>query len=138
MKLTAGIRVKNGEPWAEECLRSLSEFVDEIAVLDDGSTDATVSICRSFPKVTRLLRWEKSFPHEGMDRNTVLAMVKDTEPDWILSLDIDEVFEERAAEVFPDLLAQDEYALWGFRKLHFWRDKRHFRVDGKWGEVTRS
>jgi hypothetical protein len=22
--------------------------------------------------------------------------------------------------------------------LHFWRDKRHYRVDGKWGEETRG
>ena len=81
MELTAGIRVKNGEPWAEECLSSLSGSVHEIVVLDDGSTDRTVEICRSFPKVTRLFRWPKSFFHEGIDRNAVLAMVKDTAPE---------------------------------------------------------
>ena len=138
MKITAGIRVKNGELWAEECLTTLSECVDEIAILDDGSTDATPDICRSCVKVTRFLRWEKSFFHEGMDRNIVLAMVKDTEPDWILSWDIDEVFEEGAAKVLPELVAQDEYSIWGFRMLHFWRDKRHYRVDGRWGEETRN
>lgn len=138
MKLTAGIRVRNGEPWAEECLRSLSTFVSDIAVFDDGSTDATPAICRACAKVTRYLRWEKSFFHEGIDRNVVLAMVKDTAPDWILIMDIDEVFEEHAPSVLAGLMAREEYAVWGFRMLHFWRDKRHYRVDGKWGDETRD
>ena len=73
MHLTAGIRVKDGELWAEECLRSLSGFVDDIVILDDGSTDRTVEICRSFDKVRHLLRWPKSFFHEGIDRNVALA-----------------------------------------------------------------
>lgn len=136
MKLTAGIRVKNGQLWAEECLSSLSEIVDEICIFDDGSTDATVEICRSFPAVTHLLRWEKDFFHEGIDRNVVMAMVKDTEPDWILMMDIDEVFEEHFIEELPGMLAQEEFQAWGFRMLHFWRGKTHFRVDGVWGHET--
>ena len=39
IELPAGIRAKDGELWAEGCLRSLSGFVDDIMVLDDGSTD---------------------------------------------------------------------------------------------------
>ena len=73
MHLTAGMRVKDGELWAEECLRSLGGFVDDIVILDDGSTDRTVEICRSFDKVRHLLRWPKSFFHEGIDRNVVPA-----------------------------------------------------------------
>ena len=136
MKLTAGIRVKNGELWAEECLSSLSRIADEICILDDGSQDRTVEICRSFEAVTHLLRWEKSFFHEGIDRNVVLAMVKDTEPDWIAMMDIDEVFEDAIVDELPAMMEQDEYAVWGFRMLHFWRGKTHFRVDGTWGRET--
>jgi len=136
MKLTAGIRVKDGELWAEECLTALSRIADEICILDDGSTDRTMEICRSFERVTHLLRWEKSFFHEGIDRNVVLAMVKDTEPDWLLMLDIDEVFEDHIVDELPAMLAQDEFVAWGFRMLHFWRGKTHFRVDGTWGRET--
>ena len=136
MKLTAGIRVKDGQLWAEECLAGLSEIADEICILDDGSTDRTVEICRSFERVTHLLRWERSFFHEGIDRNVVLAMVKDTEPDWLLVMDIDEVFEERIADELPWMLEQEEFAAWGFRMLHFWRGRTHFRVDGVWGRET--
>ena len=136
MKLTAGIRVKNGELWAQECLSSLSDFVDEICILDDGSTDDTVDICRSFDRVTHLLRWEKSFFHEGIDRNVVLAMVKDTKPDWMLMMDIDEVFEDHIIDELPRMMEQEQFVAWGFRMLHFWRGKSHFRVDGPWGRET--
>ena len=74
MHLTAGMRVRDGELWAEECLRSLSSFVDDIVILDDGSTDRTVEICRSFDKVRHLPRWPRSFCHEAIARNVVLAM----------------------------------------------------------------
>jgi len=135
-RITAGIRVKDAERHAAECLSGLSELVDEIVILDDGSTDRTVEICRQFPKVTHLLSWPKSFFHEGLDRNAVLAMAKDTRPDWILILDIDEVFEERAREVLPQLVADPDVAIWGFHMYHFWRGRTHYRVDGKWGEDT--
>ena len=136
MKLTAGIRVKDGELWAEECLTSLSRFVDEIVILDDGSTDSTVEVCRSFPKVSQVLCWPKSFFDEGLDRNMVLGLVKGTGPDWILMMDIDEVFEDRVCDSIDMMLNQDEYAMWGFHMLHFWRGKTHFRMDGNWGQET--
>ena len=137
-KLTAGIRIKNGERFAEECLRDLSEYVDEIVVLDDGSTDRTVQIARSFPKVTSVVRWEKDFFHEGIDRNVVLALVKNTNPDWILLPDIDEVFEDRFKDEVHRMMEKRDVSLYAFLFCHFWRSKSHFRVDGKWGRETRE
>ncbi len=137
MRLTAGIRVKNGRLWAEECLGSLCRFVDGIVVLDDGSTDSTPDICRARPKLAHYIRWEKSFFDEGIDRNVVPALIKDTEPDWILIMDIDEVFEDRILDDIGPMMQQDEFDFWGFRMVHFWRTKTHFRMDGNWGEETR-
>ena len=44
MHLTAGIRVKDGELWAEEGLRSPSGFVDDIVIPDDGAHNRTVKV----------------------------------------------------------------------------------------------
>lgn len=137
-KLTAGIRVKNGERFAEECLRDLSAFVDEIVILDDGSTDRTIEICRSFPKVTQITRWEKDFFHEGIDRNVVLALAKNTNPDWILLPDIDEVFESRFKQEIRRMMEEKEVGMYAFLFCHFWRCLTHYRVDGKWGRETSS
>ncbi len=137
-RLTAGIRVKNGERYAEECLRDLSDYVDEIVILDDGSTDRTVDLCRSFKKVKQVIRWGKNFFHEGIDRNVVLALVKDTNPDWILLPDIDEVFEERFKSEIHSMMEEEGVGGYGFLFCHFWRSRTHYRVDGKWGRETRS
>ena len=51
-------------------------------------------------------------------------------------LDIDEVFERHLIEHLPAMLEQDDYVAWGFKMLHFWRGKTHFRVDGAWGRET--
>ena len=55
-KLTAMMLVRNeADRYLTEVLSELSKFVDEIIILDDGSTDHTPDLCLSFPKV-RLYR----------------------------------------------------------------------------------
>lgn len=49
--LSVCLIVKNEEEVIERCLQSLTSFADEICVYDTGSTDTTVSICRSIEKV---------------------------------------------------------------------------------------
>ncbi|MCE9584598.1 MAG: glycosyltransferase [Planctomycetes bacterium] len=137
-RLTAGIRVKNGELFAEECLKDLSEYVDDIVIFDDGSTDRTPAICRGFPKVSTIYRSERNFFHEGLDRHTLLWLIAERQPEWILLPDIDEVFEARFKREVPALMAREDVALYGFRFCHFWRSRTHYRVDGKWGRETRE
>lgn len=137
-KLVAGIRVKNGESFAHECLSHFSQYADEIVVFDDGSTDGTVEICRSFAKVKTLISAAKDWFHEGIDRNMVLLLAKDRRPDWILLPDIDEVFEDRFKREVWEMMGEAGVGMYAFLFCHFWRSRTHFRVDGKWGRETRQ
>ncbi len=60
------------------------DFCDEIIVVDSYSTDQTVEIARSFPKVVVIQNQFKDFTQQ---RNLALAHAKN---DWVLFLDGDE------------------------------------------------
>lgn len=64
------------------CLESVA-WADEIVVLDSGSTDGTVSICREFTDKVEITDW----PGFGPQKNRALDRATG---DWILSIDADE------------------------------------------------
>lgn len=83
MKISATIIAKNEEQNIGDCLASL-DFVDEIIVVDSGSTDSTEAICRANPKVRYLvLPWEGF----GCQKNKAAGLAQN---DWILNIDADE------------------------------------------------
>jgi len=92
-RISAVIITKNEEAAIGRCLESIS-WVDEIVVLDSGSTDETVGIARSKgAKVFTSAEW----PGFGIQKNRALELATG---DWILSIDADErVTPELAAEI---------------------------------------
>lgn len=80
--LSVIIICKNEEKNIRACLQSIA-WADEIIVLDSGSTDRTIEICREFTdKVV-----ETDWPGFGIQKNRALNLA--TQP-WVLSLDADE------------------------------------------------
>jgi hypothetical protein len=84
--VTAAVLVKNEERLIGKCLRHLEHAVDEILVIDTGSTDRTIEIAKSMPKV-RLIHhvWNDDF---AAARNTGLAAIT---TDWVIWVDGDEI-----------------------------------------------
>jgi glycosyltransferase involved in cell wall biosynthesis len=84
--VTAAVLVKNEERLIEKCLKHLVDAVDEILVIDTGSTDRTVEIAGSIPKV-RIIHheWQNDF---AAARNAGLAAIT---TDWVLWVDGDEI-----------------------------------------------
>ncbi len=83
MKISAAIITKNEEDSVRRCIESV-QWVDEVVVLDSGSVDRTVEICRELgAKVTVTGDW----PGFGAQKNRALALVTG---EWVLSLDADE------------------------------------------------
>jgi glycosyltransferase involved in cell wall biosynthesis len=103
VQLPAGISLcmilKNEERFLAECLRSVRDVVDEINIVDTGSTDRTVEIAREFGANVIFREWRNDF---GWARNESLAMATRR---WTLVLDADE---EIAAESLPLLRALRE------------------------------
>jgi glycosyltransferase involved in cell wall biosynthesis len=74
-------------------LRSARPWVDELIVLDTGSTDDTVAIARAEGARVETFTWVKDF---AAARNAALAL---STADWNLVLDADEVLSEGMAEL---------------------------------------
>lgn len=88
--------VKNEERFLAECLESVRGVVDEICVVDTGSTDRTIEIARSYGAIVVEREWRDDF---GWARNEALKLATRR---WTLVLDADE---EIAPESLPLLRA---------------------------------
>jgi tetratricopeptide (TPR) repeat protein len=88
--------VKNEEEHLPVCLRSVRSLVDEIILVDTGSTDRTVEIAESFGARVIDHPWQDDFSGA---RNMALEHAAS---DWILVLDADEVL---APEDLPKIRA---------------------------------
>ena len=83
LKLSVTIITKNEGEAIYDCLESV-RWADEIVVVDSGSADNTVEICRSFgAKVLVTEDW----PGFGMQKNRALNLATNA---WVLSIDADE------------------------------------------------
>ncbi|MBN1626771.1 MAG: glycosyltransferase [Deltaproteobacteria bacterium] len=82
--ISACMIVKNEEEFLENCLRSIAAYVDEIIIVDTGSTDNTVEIAKRFTDRVYSHPWENSF---GKARNQALQY---SSGDWIFQIDADE------------------------------------------------
>lgn len=81
------------------CLASARALVDEIVLVDTGSTDRTVEIARAHGAQVHTLAWRDDF---AAARN---AALDHTIGDWVLMLDADEWLLPGAAETLAELRA---------------------------------
>jgi glycosyltransferase involved in cell wall biosynthesis len=91
MKLSVSMIVKNEESVLDRCLRSL-EGVDEIVILDTGSTDKTAEIAKRYTNkyFPNIYKWRDNFAEA---RNISLNLCTG---DWVMVMDADEYWEEGA------------------------------------------
>ena len=92
--LSLSMIVKNEEDSLAACLESVKNLVDEIVIVDTGSTDRTVEIAESFGAKVHYFEWVNDF---AKARNESL---KYCSGEWILYLDADERVEIDSIEKF--------------------------------------
>jgi glycosyltransferase involved in cell wall biosynthesis len=88
VKLSLALIAKNEARCLARCLGSIQRIVDEIVVVDTGSTDDTTSIALQFNAKVSRFAWRDDF---SAARNFSLSQ---TSGDWILVLDADEYASE--------------------------------------------
>jgi O-antigen biosynthesis protein len=90
--------VKNEENHLVRCLRSVRDVVDEIIIVDTGSTDKTIDIAKVFGAKLFDFPWTGDF---SAARNHSLAQATS---DWILVLDGDEAISARDLDELKALI----------------------------------
>jgi glycosyltransferase involved in cell wall biosynthesis len=91
LNIIAMYRIKNVERWIGKSLESTSKICSKIVILDDGSTDNTVKICKTFSSVVDIHEQNDLVFDETRDKNLLLEMALKYDPDYILVLDGDEI-----------------------------------------------
>ncbi|GAB5382389.1 MAG: glycosyltransferase family 2 protein [Aliiglaciecola sp.] len=97
-KISCFLIVCNEADRIEAALKPLAGWVDQLIVLDSGSTDGTVEIAQQYADKVYQTDW----PGFGPQRNRALAYC---EHDWVLSLDADEVVTEQLKQDVDEALS---------------------------------
>ena len=126
--------VKNEEEFLAQCLESVKDLVDEMIIVDTGSTDRTVEIAKSYGAEMYYFEWNGSFSEA---RNFGLSHAT---CEWVLQLDADEVLEKADIPILKSVIETKDFnAIFvallnetpgGWAKHYFQRifrrDKAHF------------
>ncbi|QGR00135.1 glycosyltransferase [Paenibacillus psychroresistens] len=106
--------VKDEEQFLEACLRSVKDVVDEMIIVDTGSTDSTKEICHKYGALLFDYVWQDDF---AAARNYGLVQATG---DWILWLDADEEMDINDRFKLRDILYMDEFDLVSLHLINYY------------------
>jgi len=127
--LSVIIIVKNEDQNIRRCLESI-RWVDEIIIVDSGSTDNTLSIAREYTDKILITDWQGY----GIQKQRALELAT---CDWVLNLDGDESVSENLRQAIKDAMQNDladafripiYLNFYGKNLNHSWCPKRHIRL----------
>jgi len=127
MKLVAMMLMQNDENrFLERVLNHVTPYVDEIVILDDGSDDNSVEIAKSYSNaVVHQNETSHWWTHgENKLREQLYALAIERNPDWVLHIASDEVFEDRFEKEVRSML-ETEHNWFQFLLCNMW-DETHF------------
>jgi glycosyltransferase involved in cell wall biosynthesis len=124
MEISVVIITKNEAHIIANTLQSLQGLTDDIVIVDSGSTDETVKICKQFNAVVIETGWAGY----GINKNKGINAAKN---DWILSLDADEAIDEELKHTLMQLSLPDDTEVFNIRFKNFYCNK--WIRFGEWG-----
>lgn len=109
--ISASLIVKNEESVMQRCLDCVAKWADEIVVVDTGSTDRTMEICRAHPKV-------KLYESEHFNKDTHYSdfqfnvakneSIAKCTGDWVIWWDADDFISDEGAQRIRNLAMQEK------------------------------
>lgn len=105
--------VRNEEDVIARCLQSIRSIADEIIVVDTGSTDRTIDICREYGARVLTHEWQDHF---AMARNFGLEQATG---DWIMWLDADEELAKEDRDEVKALLPTLDKDIYSIHLINF-------------------
>lgn len=118
-KISLCMIVKNEEACIHTCLDSVKDFVDEMIIVDTGSTDKTVEICEAFGANVFAYEWQDHFADArnfGLEKAT---------GDWILWMDADEEMDLEDGKRLKELLHNKEDSLFYIQLINYIGDEKN-------------
>lgn len=103
-RISVAMPAYQAEPWIGEALESVldqSAPPDEVVVVDDGSTDATPDVARSFGEPVRVVRQQNTGPSGAYNR----AFLESTS-EYVAMCPADDLWEPRKLELQRAVLAE--------------------------------
>ena len=108
------IMTLNNEIYIENALKSLSSVSDRIVVVDGGSTDSTIDVCRDYTDEIIINKWPGNHSEQ---RNVYLDYVKRNYPNsWCFNLDSDETIEPSKSKVILELCKSETKRFYWFQR----------------------
>ena len=101
--------VKNEEKYLRGCLESVKDLVDEMIIVDTGSTDKTIDIANEFSAKIYNFKWCNDF---SKARN---ESIKHANYEWILYLDADEQIEKKYHKQLKEFSKQKDFGALVFK-----------------------
>jgi len=133
LKLVGFLKIHNesSEGNLTRILTHMQQFCDDIVVCDCESTDDSLDVAKKF--TNHILQEPNDFEKEIFTKQKILEYTLSLDPDWIVWLDADEVF-DRQGELngVRRLCAYGEEKnidAFSFLEYNLWRSKDWFRVD---------
>jgi len=131
MSISAVIITKNEGHIIGTTLKSLTAVVSDIIIVDSGSTDDTVSVCKQFGATVIQTTWDGY----GLNKNKGINAAKNN---WILNIDADETLDEELQQTIKQLQLPDDNTVYECKFKNFfcgkwirfgeWSGDKHIRL----------
>jgi len=109
--------VKDEQKFLPYVLYSIRDIVDEIIIIDSGSTDRTIEIAQAFNSYVIAAPWVNSFSHHRNISTSVATK------EWILWMDADEIFLKEDVWRIKNILTKiNDVDFWIMNRYNFWKD----------------